>query len=133
MYTRDKKVFIVNSLYPLTRLLDIKEGKNIKCLFHDDRKPSVRIYGNSYWCFTCKRFYYVYNIIKLLKIDLDYIFDDLQKIYDGKSIDELYELSLIRNKDFEKDKRKVVLRDKNLKFIDFCKEYFSDEEGVKND
>lgn len=88
------KVKIINRIFPIERFFEIflnkrvDNNKNIRCMFHRDRKPSARVYGNAVWCFDCGRFFYISNFMYLLKLDVDVVFNKLLEIYDLSGIED---------------------------------------------
>lgn len=49
--------------------IQIKKSHMMKCPFHDDNTPSLKIYTdtNRGWCFTCKRLYGPVDFVKRFK------------------------------------------------------------------
>ena len=39
--------------YPMTSLIDKKKGEYIKCILHEDKKPSMLVNDNYLYCFVC--------------------------------------------------------------------------------
>lgn len=120
-------IFIINRLYPIKKLLKINSSeKNFRCLFHNDKKPSARIYSNSYWCFSCGRFFYPINIIRKKKIEINKLLNELLDEYKC-SIEELYEIA--KSKKNTNDNNNNVNNDcykksNNDNFVLFAKNFF---------
>lgn len=38
---------------PISNFIKIPASKKILCLFHNDKNPSLHVYGTSYYCFVC--------------------------------------------------------------------------------
>ncbi len=123
MHKEINKVFILNRLYDIRKLLKNNVEKNVRCLWHKDRVPSAHIYNNAVWCFRCKRFFYVINYVKKLKLNIDDLIEELKQEY-NKDIDGLIEMASKEVK-FEKNVVYKVARKNNESFIDFCKNYFN--------
>jgi len=41
--------------YPITSIIDFPKGRYRCCPFHEDRNPSMALYGNHVHCFVCNR------------------------------------------------------------------------------
>ena len=82
---KDVRISYVNVLYPIKKILqkcniEQKSG-NICCSFHDDLKPSAKVYDNAVYCFRCRRFFYNYNYIVKYNLNFDEIYEELKKMY----------------------------------------------------
>jgi len=138
MLNKNIKIFILNRLYDIRKLLKIENiEKNIRCIFHDDRHPSAKIYedGNAVWCFRCGRFYYVINYIIKFKYDIDELFEELKKEYNVENDEDLLQIYESRMKldidlkKFNKVYNKNVINSNNINFIEFSKNYFLNKEN----
>ena len=38
---------------PMSTFIKVPYGHKVQCLFHSDKKPSMHIYRNSFFCFAC--------------------------------------------------------------------------------
>ena len=115
---------ILDVLYPIKDLLQLttNDRRNIKCPNpdHKDKKPSAHVYRNSIWCFTCKRFYYISDIIKFKKLNRNKLFLELKKKY-GDNLEKE-----AQKNDIEKEEKKEIRRGKNENFILFTKRFFNE-------
>ena len=118
-----KKIEILDVLYPINELIGASNKSNVICPNpnHVDRKPSSHIYNNRIWCFTCKRFFYVRDIIKYKKLDIDTLYDELLIQYKDEDLLELYNEKKIE----KKEEKKITKRKKNENFIDFTMRWFN--------
>lgn len=119
---KDIRISYVNVLYPIKKILqkckvEQKNG-NIRCSFHDDLKPSARVYDNAVYCFRCRRFFYNYNYIVKCNLDFEEIYKELLTMYnnDMKKMDEDYKNRVIKEVKVEIKEKKNI--------IDYTKEYF---------
>ena len=111
-------------MYPITKILGITDSRrNIKCPnpIHNDRKPSAHIYmdTNAVFCFTCRKFYRVSDIIKFNGLNKILLYRELKEIYPDQNINNLYE----ENKE-SYEKKTFVKKKTNDNFINFTKKYF---------
>lgn len=53
--------------FPINTFLKIPSNKKVICLFHNDKQPSMHIYGTTYHCFTCGAHGTTIDIIMRLK------------------------------------------------------------------
>jgi len=122
---KEEKIKILNKLYPISSFFDGEDlSSNVPCIFHNDRKPSAKVYlnDNVLWCFTCNRFYYISNFISYYQLDIDKLFEQLYKIYDT---DDITNVKCNHNK---KKSFKVIDRN-NKSFIEYATKYFLGEDN----
>ena len=115
---------IIDTLYPIHKILNLKKTtSNIKCPSpdHDDKKPSAHIYNNRVWCFTCKRYFSVINIINFQKLNKNVFYKELEDLY-GNRLEEEYNKNKTILKD---DKKNIVIKKSNEDFINFTTRFFS--------
>jgi len=73
---------ILNIVLDIGEIVGVKDrSKNIRCMFHDDSKPSAHIYDNRIYCFACGRFYSVVDVLLKQGKDINKIFDSLVSKY----------------------------------------------------
>ena len=51
---------------PISTFIKVPQSKKVKCLFHDDKVPSMHIYGTTYHCFVCEAHGSVVDIVMKL-------------------------------------------------------------------
>jgi hypothetical protein len=108
------KIKYINKFLDVSEIGIEKRDGNINCIFHSDSKASARVYSdNSFWCFTCNRFFYPINIIRREHLNIDIIFEDLFKRYGYQEIDVAK----------EKEIRSISTKGKDI--IQFSKEFFN--------
>ena len=118
------KYRILNYLFPIEDVLELKDrGKNIRCPFHKDKKPSSHIYDNSLWCFTESRFYNVTDIAKAENKSIEDMYLDLVERYGSEEalLEEFKKIEIA-------PKREKIVREEAETITDFADRYFS---GVK--
>ncbi len=114
---------ILNILYPIQNLVTNQSpSKNIPCPNpeHNDLIPSAHFYENRIWCFTCRQFFYVIDIIRFYNLDIDKLYQELNDIYPGENLEELAaKKSIISNEN------KSYQKKQNESFLEFTDKYFS--------